>query len=524
MARVAYILLCHRNPAAVVAQARQLTAAGDRVAIHLDARAPQADFDRLRSDLRDAPGVTFARRVRCGWGEWSLVAATLEGVKAALAAFPDATHLYLLSGDCMAIKTAQWTHAFLDARDADHIETVDFRTGGWIRTGLREERLIYRHVFNERARKRLFYAALDLQKRLGLSRRTPSGLRIMIGSQWWCLRRRTAEAILDFMKDRPDVVRFFRTTWIPDETFFQTLVAHLVPEDEIVPGTPTFLMFTDYGMPVTFYNDHYDLLLAQDAPFARKVSTEARQLRARLGTLYAETGVDFRISNEGRRLHAFLTAQGRTGQRFAARFWEEGASLGRDRELMIVACKKWHVARRLVDALSFQSNVPSVEYIFDEEGAVLPDLGGIETSLVKRTRHRRALMRLIYEHLGTDRLVMCLDPANFDLLRDFHADRCTTRLLEVDCVMSDTWLEGHARRVGLAGAHAAGESMAALLPALRNDLHAEIDRIRAARFPGYHRMSETASDAENTAALASFFSIPEDNARALARTPHLFAD
>jgi hypothetical protein len=287
MARVAYILLCHRNPAAVVAQARQLTAAGDRVAIHLDARAPQADFDRLRSDLRDAPGVTFARRVRCGWGEWSLVAATLEGVKAALAAFPDATHLYLLSGDCMAIKTAQWTHAFLDARDADHIETVDFRTGGWIRTGLREERLIYRHVFNERARKRLFYAALDLQKRLGLSRRTPSGLRIMIGSQWWCLRRRTAEAILDFMKDRPDVVRFFRTTWIPDETFFQTLVAHLVPEDEIVPGTPTFLMFTDYGMPVTFYNDHYDLLLAQDAPFARKVSTEARQLRARLGTLYA---------------------------------------------------------------------------------------------------------------------------------------------------------------------------------------------------------------------------------------------
>ena len=25
-------------------------------------------------------------------------------------------------------------------------------------------------------------------------------------------------------------MRFFRTTWIPDETFFQTLVRHLVPE------------------------------------------------------------------------------------------------------------------------------------------------------------------------------------------------------------------------------------------------------------------------------------------------------
>ena len=80
MTRIAYILLCHRNPAAVVAQARQLTAAGDCVAIHYDARAPRAGFDAIRSELRDVPGVTFARRVRCGWGEWSLVADSLEGM------------------------------------------------------------------------------------------------------------------------------------------------------------------------------------------------------------------------------------------------------------------------------------------------------------------------------------------------------------------------------------------------------------------------------------------------------------
>jgi len=524
MTRIAYILLCHRNPASVVAQARQLTAAGDCVAIHYDARSPRSDHDRIRSELRDDPGVTFARRVRCGWGEWSLVAASLEGLKAALAAFPDATHLYLLSGDCMAIKTAEWAHAFLRSRDADHVECVDFATGGWIKTGLKEERLVYRHVFNERSGKHLFYASLELQKRLGLRRATPEGLRIMIGSQWWCLRRSTAETLLDFIGRRPDVVRFFRRTWIPDETFFQTLVWHLVPDEEIVSRTPTFLMFTDYGMPVTFYNDHYDLLMGQEALFARKISPEARELKARLGELYQARGTDFSISNEGRRLHAFLTTRGRTGQRFAPRFWEEGATLGRDRELMIVTCKKWHVARRLVDSLSGVSNLPAVEYIFDEEAAALPDLGGIEKTLAKRSRHRRALMRLIFEHMGTDRLVMCLDPANIDLLRDVHADLCTTKILEIDCTMTDDYLEGHARRVGLAALHTPAETVAALLPALRNDIEAEVDRIRGARFPGYHRMSETASDAENAGALASFFSIPEDRARELARTPYLFAD
>jgi hypothetical protein len=524
MTRIAYILLCHRNPASVVAQARQLAAAGDCVAIHYDARSPRSDYDRIRSELRDDPGVTFARRVKCGWGEWSLVAASLEGLKAALAAFPDATHLYLLSGDCMAIKTAEWAHAFLRSRDADHIECVDFATGGWIKTGLKEERLVYRHVFNERSGKPLFYASLELQKCLGLRRATPEGLRIMIGSQWWCLRRSTAETILDFIGRRPDVVRFFRRTWIPDETFFQTLVWHLVPDEEIVPRTPTFLMFTDYGMPVTFYNDHYDLLMGQEALFARKISPGARELKARLGELYQAKGADFRISNEGRRLHAFLTSRGRTGQRFAPRFWEAGATLGRDRELMIVTCKKWHVARRLVDSLSVVSNLPVVEYIFDEEAAVLPDLGGIEKTLAKRSRHRRALMRLIFEHMGTDRLVMCLDPSNIDLLREVHADLCTTKILEIDCTMTDDYLEGHARRVGLAALHTPDETVAALLPALRNDIEAEVDLIRGARFPGYHRMSEAASDAENAGALASFFAIPEDRARELARTPHLFAD
>jgi hypothetical protein len=114
----------------------------------------------------------------------------------------------------------------------------------------------------------------------------PADIQVMIGSQWWCLRRRTVEAVLDFIRKRPDVVRFFRTTWIPDETFFQTLVRHLVPDREIVSRSLTFKMFSDYGMPVTFYNDQYDLLISQDYLFARKISPEARVLEERLGALW----------------------------------------------------------------------------------------------------------------------------------------------------------------------------------------------------------------------------------------------
>ncbi|MBC2834168.1 DUF5928 domain-containing protein [Paragemmobacter straminiformis] len=525
MAKIAYILLCHKDPEGIIAQAERLTAAGDCVSIHFDARAPRDAYDRIRKALADNPDVTFAkRREKCGWGEWSLVAATLHAVRAAVDAFPRATHFYMLSGDCMPIKSAEYAHDFVDREEADYIESFDFFNSDWIKTGIKEERLIYRHWFNERSQKSLFYASMRLQRKLRLDRAIPPDLQIQIGSQWWCLRRRTVEAILDFCAARKDVMRFFRTTWIPDETFFQTLVRHLVPESEIRSRTPTFLMFTDYGMPLTFYNDHYDLLLSQDYLFARKISPDAKELKERLGQLYAARGVRFSISNEGRSLFGFLTGRGRIGRRFAPRFWEREASVGRERTLLMLTCKKWHVAKRLAQRLREVTDLPAVDYLFNEAGTPLPDLGGIQTTVEKRTRHRRALVRMLFDYWKTDKLLFCIDPANIDLMQDFYNDRATVRLLEIECDFTDDYMVGHARRVGLAGEATPKETLDRLLPTIRFDVRFESDRIRDAGFAGYHRIRESAGVEENTVPLAAFLGIPLDKARQIAATPHLFTD
>ena len=525
MAKIAFILLCHKDPQAIIKQAERLTAAGDYIAIHFDARAKPENYAIIRRALDDNPNVAFAeKRIKCGWGEWSLVGATLEAVKAAVAAFPRATHFYMLSGDCMAIKSAEYAHNLLDAEDADFIETFDFFESDWIKTGMKGDRLHYRHFFNERKNKLLFYASVNLQRKLGLRREVPADLQIMIGSQWWCLRRRTVEWILEFCRKRPDVMRFFRTTWIPDETFFQTLVPHLVPEAEIRTRTLTFLMFTDYGMPVTFYNDHYDLLLSQYFLFARKISPGATELKRRLGDLWASTEMSFQISNEGRSLFKFLTGRGRFGRRFAPRFWETESTLGRERELMIVICKKWHVAKRLMSRIRAATNLPCIEYLFDEEGTPLPDLGGIQATIEKRTRHRRSLMRMLFDYYDTNRMVICLDPNNMDLLQDFHSDRSTTKMLEIQCTFSDAYLIGHAKRVGLAGEMTPQETIDALLPTIRADVVFESDQIRDAGFEHLFRMREGGDADENLLALARFLDIPEDKAREIASTDHLYVD
>ncbi len=525
MAKIAYILLCHKDPEAVIAQARMLTAVGDCISVHFDRRARPEHFRRIKAALSGNPNVAFARkRIKCGWGEWSLVQATLLAVEAAVRAFPRATHFYMLSGDCAAIKSARYAHEFLDAEDVDYIESFDFFESDWIKTGLKEERLTYRHFFNERRRKWLFDTSFHLQRRLGLSRDIPGDIQVQIGSQWWCLRRRTIEWILDFTRQRRDVMRFFRTTWIPDETFFQTLVRHIVPESEIRVRTLTFLMFTDYGMPLTFYNDHYDLLLGQDFLFARKISPEATELKARLAALYADDTAEFRISGEGPNVFRFLTGRGRIGRRFASRFWEKESTLGRHRELMIILCKKWHVAKRLLDSIRQVTNVPATEYLFDEESTALPDLGGIQATLAKRTRHRRALMRMLFDYHDTDRMIMCMDPGNLDLLEDFRHDRSITRLLEIQCAFTDDYLIGHAMRVGLAGAQTSPETLERLLPTIRGETTYESDRIRDAGFEHHYIMHENASDEDNAVPISKFLGIGPDPALSIARTDHLFAD
>ena len=524
MVKIAYILLCHKDPSSIVHQANGLTSAGDFISIHFDANAPAEDFKQIKQMLGDNPNVTFAKRIKCGWGEWSLVQASINAIKAAEEAFAEATHFYMVSGDCMAIKPASYAHRFLEERNRDFVECEDFFASDWIKVGLKEERLIYKHWFNERNNKPLFYASLNVQQKLGLKRNIPKDIEMRIGSQWWCLRRKTIEAILEFTKQRKDVMNFFKTTWIPDETFFQTLVCHLVPVEEIETRTLTFLMFSDYGMPVTFFNDQYELLLSQEHLFARKISSHAIELKERLSLLYTGPDVDLTITNEGRRLYEYLTKRGRHGRRYAQRFWETEASIGRERELLIVVCKKWHVAKRYLDAVSKQAGINGIAYLFDEDNTGLPNVGGIEKTIEKRGRHRRSFVRMLYEDMSTDRLLICLDPANIDVLDDFYGDRATVKTLEISCSYTNDYIRGHAIRSGIANENSSDDALARLVPTVRQDLAYESDRLRDRNFPHLYTISDKHSPEDNMMQISAFLDVSEDKARQIAETPYLFAD
>ena len=119
---------------------------------------------------------------------------------------------------------------------------------------------------------------MDVQRKLGLKTRPPAGLHPHIGSQWWCLTRKTLNAIVND-PDKPENDAYFSKCWIPDESYFQTLArkhAH-----QIVSRSFLFSRFDHQGKPTAFYDDHIDDIGAINAYFVRKVWPGASALYQR---------------------------------------------------------------------------------------------------------------------------------------------------------------------------------------------------------------------------------------------------
>jgi len=219
-----FIMLCHTALGRAAQVARHWAERGCPVVIHVDARVKRREHDRLLADLDGLANVRFSRRHTCEWGTWGLVKATQDAAQMMLDEFPSARHVFLASGSCLPLRPVEELRAYLDERPrADFIESVTTADVGWTVGGLDAERFTLRFPFSWRKRRRLFDIYVRLQRHLGLRRRIPSGLVPHLGSQWWCLTRNTLSAILSDPR-RAEFDRYFRRVWIPDESYFQTLV------------------------------------------------------------------------------------------------------------------------------------------------------------------------------------------------------------------------------------------------------------------------------------------------------------
>ncbi|TCP40224.1 beta-1,6-N-acetylglucosaminyltransferase [Rhodovulum marinum] len=328
---VGFVMLVHTALDRAAAVARHWAAQDCPVVIHVDRRVPRAEMRAFRAGLGDLANIRFCGRYRCEWGTWSIVAAAIAGTEMALEEFPEIDHVYLASGSCLPLRPVDELRAYLAERPrTDFIESVIAEEVDWIVGGLGKERFSLRFPFAWKRHRRLFDRYVRLQRRLGVRRRVPEGIAPHLGSQWWCLTRRTLTTILNDPR-REIYERYFRRVWIPDESYFQTLVRRHATEIE--SRSLTLSKFDFQGKPHIFYDDHLQLLRRSDCFVARKVWPQANRLYDTF--LGADAGAANRAEpNPGKIDRLFSKAverrtRGRAGLYMQSRFPREGWENGR---------------------------------------------------------------------------------------------------------------------------------------------------------------------------------------------------
>jgi hypothetical protein len=219
--RIAFLILAHQDALQVERLCRTLQ--GQSSFVHVDRRA--ADFPLSR--IVHIPGVTVVHpRSRIYWGDFSMVEATLNLLNNARQSGTFDRYV-LLSGSCYPVKPlASLESAFAgdSRREWISLTPITRRSSLYNTVGRhwRMAPLLGNSILDSKVR--AVYNRITRAMGRDLARET--GLTPYFGSQWWGLTEPCVTSILEFVRNRPDFVRAYRSVYAPDEHFFQTIVAN----------------------------------------------------------------------------------------------------------------------------------------------------------------------------------------------------------------------------------------------------------------------------------------------------------
>jgi hypothetical protein len=242
-APLAAVVLAHDDAPKV----RRLLAAleGIDVFLHCDRKAGDAV---LRAMLDGAGShVRLLPRVRTRLYSWSLVEAELAGLREALG-HSRAEHIIVASGACYPlVSVAELEDDLVDWRGLTRMRLDPIPYALWSTPRNPDGGLWrFRRRFLTVRGQMCWAGGIPLR---GLRRDIPPDLRLHGSSQWKIYARHHAVALLRVLDHRPDLLRFWRTTYVPDESCAVSVLRSpaLVGAvaDEVRDDLPWFINWND---------------------------------------------------------------------------------------------------------------------------------------------------------------------------------------------------------------------------------------------------------------------------------------
>jgi hypothetical protein len=232
MTPLAVVILAHADP---VHLKRLVDALPDvPVVLHCDARTPSPIFREMTAGL--AGRVRIIERQKTTLSSWSLVSAELAALREAIR-WTGARHVAVLSGaDYPLVPMDQLLGELARMAGRSWIANRPLPFPEWD-TARNPDGGLWRlrHRFLTRGDQVVHLGEMPL--RWPWRRAVPADLELRACSAWKIYGRSDAEALLRLVDQRPELVRFWRTTLVPEESFVASMLASrkLIGADALAP-------------------------------------------------------------------------------------------------------------------------------------------------------------------------------------------------------------------------------------------------------------------------------------------------
>ncbi|MCI1682369.1 MAG: beta-1,6-N-acetylglucosaminyltransferase [Bacteroides sp.] len=227
MYRIAYILSAYRDAPHLVRLIEALDFNADFY-VHIDLKADMRPFKELLKDR-----VTFVPRHWVSWGGWEQVEYQKELLAAVLRSGVNYDRVVCLSGQDYPLWSNEHLHCFFqEHKDTEFIMGMNLTRSS---NAYQQGKIVNYHLFRDLKWRNLWWknkfivASRNLLKVLPVKKRAVVALDgkeadVYFGSDYWALTLPCARYVYEKLCTEKEMVRYFKTSFVPSELCIQTLV------------------------------------------------------------------------------------------------------------------------------------------------------------------------------------------------------------------------------------------------------------------------------------------------------------
>lgn len=291
MMKVAFLMLCHKNPKQINLLLKALKHPQIDVFIHVDSKN-----ENIREDIEKSDGVYLLPKKDCvdvQWAQFSEVKATLNLLNAAISEGGGVgySHYFLISGQDFPLKSIGEIVRFLNERKDENFIDCALIKRFEKRNDIYFPRMVIgRRIWQKILKGILVYSTGGWNQTFSIIKRLkPANVQYYFGSQWWCLNDAMVKWIYNFLENYPEYIKLFKHSLCPDECFFQTLVMNSPFANTTKPYLHYIKWEKGKSSPKTLTTIDYEELKKAEKLIARKfdINVDA-EIIERLRMRYAE--------------------------------------------------------------------------------------------------------------------------------------------------------------------------------------------------------------------------------------------